>query len=156
MLICVRWQSWLFIRHNYNKNKLEVRRIKLWPNNGTTTFMGGAVVISVIRRSIQTSSARLRVQTWLWQDGAKCSEIEIFSKVCNTKTNKQRRTAPFLSIHLWPGHVTNGYYNIQWKIAWISAFSMRLQTPLATRGDVWNIRLTVNNVETTKNGSIVR
>ena len=32
----------------------------------------------------------------------------------NTKTNKQRRTAPFLSIHLWLGHVTNGYCNIQW------------------------------------------
>ena len=30
------------------------------------------------------------------------------------KTNKQKRTAPLLSIHLWPGHVANGYCNIQW------------------------------------------
>ena len=32
----------------------------------------------------------------------------VFSKV-EQKTNKQRGTVPFLSIHLWPGHVTNEY-----------------------------------------------
>ena len=57
----------------------------------------------------------LRPQTGHWHDGTKCSEKMIYLARWNKKTNKQRRTAPFLSIHLWPGHVTNGYY-INWKI----------------------------------------
>ena len=36
-------------------NNLEFRRIKWWPNNGTTTFMGGAVVIPVIMEILTDS-----------------------------------------------------------------------------------------------------
>ena len=176
-------------------------------------------------RSTQTSHARFRPQTGHWHDGTKCSEMMIYLARWNKKTNKQRRTAPFISIHLWPGHVTNGYCNIQWiwkivfskttsriskplsvfdklglgskyrgggdsvsahrveknaasgdaqiksqrrspsstkrgkrgdcKLAWISAICKSRKFLFLTRGDVWNIRLTVNSIETTTNVSIV-
>ena len=74
--------------------------------------MGGAVVIPVIMEihtdflcPFQTPDRTLTRRNQMLRDD------DIFSKV-EQKTNKERRTAPFLSIHLWPGHVTNGYCNI--------------------------------------------
>ena len=52
-----------------------------------------------------TSSACFRLQTWHWHDRSKCFAINLLCKV--KQINKQKRTAPLLSIHLWPEHVTN-------------------------------------------------
>ena len=76
---------------------------------GATTFMGGAVVIPVIMQihtdflcPFQTPDRTLTRQNQMLRDD------DIFSKGgTNKQTNKQRRT--FLSIHLWPGRVTNEY-----------------------------------------------
>ena len=84
-------------------------------------------------KSTQTSYARFRPQTGHWPDGTKCSEMMIYLARRNKKTNKQRRTAPFLSIHLWPGHVTNGYVifsEFNWKIVF-SKKKSRISKPLS-------------------------
>ena len=68
---------------------------------GTTTFMEGAVVIPVImeihtdfRCPFQTPDRTLTRRIQMLRDD------DIFSKVEQKKQTKQRRTAPFLSIHL--------------------------------------------------------
>ena len=38
----------------------------------------------------------------------------IFQGKTKKQTNKHKRTASFLSIHLWPGNAINEYCNIQW------------------------------------------
>ena len=52
---------------------------------------------------------------WHWHDRTKMlRDWLIFQGKTKKQTNKQKRTASFLSIHLWPGHVINEYCNIQW------------------------------------------
>ena len=75
---------------------------------GATTFMGGAVVIPVITQihtdflcPFQSPDRTLTRRNQVLRDD------DIFSKV--EQKNKQRRTVPFLSIHLWSGRVTHEY-----------------------------------------------
>ena len=61
----------------------------------------------------------------LWDD-------DIFRKV-EQKNKQTKRTAPFLSIHLWPGHVTNEYCifsEFNWKIVF-SKITSHISKPLS-------------------------